>query len=265
MGYMYRVYEEGKGGFRPYVPKNFSEDNANELLYFDYLTCLAGDPEVFYAKMVKDDKRLAGLNISKVTIGLREAESFFEYKPIYDNPYIEEILKVEKKTFVYLKANKNSSKKTDKMTIVVESRPFASMKDYILGYLNDKDRSELFFRRIFRSKNSFSELLRRYSITYLTHEGTNEDMMEVSRLEREIENNLKEYKNFRAIAKARYEYEIKLTKADKRVREKEERLKADVREYNDDYDGEEQEEFLDEREYEEMAGEGNKLLITRGR
>ena len=257
MGYMYRIYEKDRKGFRPYVPKNFTEKNANELLYFDYLTCLMENERVFKLRWKKDHPDFKDIDIAKITIGLKEAESFFEYKVIFKNPYIENLLRVENKTFLNIKANDNSEKEIDKMTIDTNTKAYDEMRNYLFKFLQDKDLSDIFFKKIFRYKNSFKELLRRYSVTYLSSENTNEDIEEIGRLRREIEGKLKEYKNFRVLAVTRYEYELKIAK--KNDNNEEERKELDIDDYN-----KECEEFLDEKEFNEMTGgDDNKVLIPR--
>lgn len=226
MGYYYRIYEKNRKGYIPYVPKNFREAAEKELVYFDYLTCLMENERVFAYKFKKDKEVRRNLDISKITIAVREAKAHFGYKVVFDNPYIKEVLELNGNKFLHIKANDESKAEMDKMTVDANSKPFNDMFKYILSNLEDKEKSEIFLKRIYTNDNTFREDMRRYSITYLSNEGTNEDLEEILSLARTIQDDLKKYRYFRTLATGRYEYELKLEERARKQREKEELKKA---------------------------------------
>ena len=226
MGYYYRIYEKDKNGYIPYVPKNFRPEAEIELVYFDYLTSLMENERVFAYKFKKDKEVRREMNISKITIALKEAKAHFGYKVVFDNPYIKEVLAVENQKFLHIKANEDSDAELDKMTVDANSKPFNDMLSYIFENLQDKEKSEIFLKRVYTNDNTFREDMRRYSVTYLSNEGTNEDLEEALRLAEKVQTDLKKYRYFRTLATGRYEYELKLIETEKKQKEKEELKKA---------------------------------------
>lgn len=247
--------EDGK--VYKYVPNDLTSDELNDLDFFSMQYKLFELENKF-----KSDLAING-NIKRVVI-INVKNPEFEFNLIINNPYMKNLPQKFEKKDIFRNNHPESVITVDK-----NSEAYKEMRKFLFDNINSK--KDIFFDSIYNRKNNLRDLLEKYVQT-IKQEINEEDMIELRKLIQNIENELSVYKTYRGFAVSRKKYEdTAITNVlpinNRRVEVQENYASKPpvfkttqelVNEYNQEDD---EEEFLDEDEYMEMAGgEGNEVV-----
>ena len=172
---------------RQVVPKEIEESN---LVNMDLFVLKCGGSFQLIQKL-QQEYNLLEETIQKVTIIHKKNQT--EFSLCVDNPYLTPVLnQIQRKK---IKGYGNYQMEVE--VVPITNQTFQKMKEYVLTSLRSNYQD--FLTNIYGYQNQFAALMYRYGNIYQAFPEREEDSYEIKSLERELEEKLSIYKNYRGL------------------------------------------------------------------